>query len=242
MITDDEISNLPQDQPELAFVEFEKILRARVLEKESEEDQYSSAEPYRLEYINKVVAAARYFKIDVLKDWQVPKTNSNVFETYKQFVTDVDHFTIQIRLARGSKNIQSSVGLDGNTKVKIRHFIDQIKTSIDSAELPNDKRDRLQKKLSDFALEVEKIRTGIQAAGAIYIAICSDIGEGFKKLEPVKRMVDSIAGLLGKAKEVEEGNSRTLAGEERPLQLEAPRRQLPPPEPKSTDLDDEIPF
>jgi hypothetical protein len=52
MITDDEISQLPED-PELAFVEFEKILRARVHEKEDDASQenYGNADPYRLEYL-----------------------------------------------------------------------------------------------------------------------------------------------------------------------------------------------
>ena len=51
MITDDELAQLPED-PELAFVEFERIVRARYYEAEREEaeTQYGNAGSYRLEY------------------------------------------------------------------------------------------------------------------------------------------------------------------------------------------------
>ena len=50
MITDEELAGLPDD-PQLAFVEFERILRARVHEAEQEasQSQYGDADPQRLE-------------------------------------------------------------------------------------------------------------------------------------------------------------------------------------------------
>lgn len=241
LITDEDLANLPED-PQLAFVELERVARVRVQQWETEiaEVQYGDADPYRLEYINKVLAAARVYEIDALKDWQVPNVrDSNIYDQYRQFTHDVDHFTMQIRIRNVPVNRRASVGLDGNTKIKIHHHIGKIREAIEAAALPDEKRDALYRKLDRFALEVDKVRTDLQAATAVYIAVCAGIGEGFKKLEPVRRMIDSVATLLGKAKEAEENLPALPSGAER-KRLEAPRKRLPPP--RAGDLDDEIPF
>jgi hypothetical protein len=77
MITDEEIEQLPED-PELAFIEFEKILLKRsgeILSWASGRD----ADDCYLAYINKVLAAAREYKIDALKNWDVPSVDSNLY-------------------------------------------------------------------------------------------------------------------------------------------------------------------
>jgi hypothetical protein len=242
MITDEELAELPEDH-ELAFVEFEKIMRARLYEAEEEVSrvQFGDADTYRLEYMNKVLAAAREYGIEALVQWQVPSVNGRIFDEYRQFVSDVDHFTTQIRIRHAPRSRRNSVGLDGNTKRKIHHHIDQIRSAIDQAELPDTKRESLYEKLARFSLEVDKARTGLEAGMAVYIAVCDGIGQGFKKLEPARRWVDSIAGLLGRAKEVEDSFRPTLPSPPARKRLEPPRGRSPEPA-KSTDLDDDIPF
>lgn len=243
MITDDEIAQLPED-PELAFVELEKILRVRVQGKEDEavHEQYRDADSYRLEYINQGLAAARVYQIPFLMGLEVPPVRGNIRDAYEQISSDVDHVTTQIRLRAGTRNREGSVGLDGNTKARIHHYIQKIRTAIESADLPDDKRDSLYAKLSRFATAVDKTRTDLQAGMAVYIAVCDAIGKGFKKLEPVRRMIDSIGALLGTAKAAEDALRPALPRSAERGQLEAPRKQLPAPEPKGGDPDDEIPF
>jgi hypothetical protein len=149
MITDEEIEQLPED-PELAFVEFEKIMRDRTNGKigEASQEQWCNADVFYLEYINKVLAAARAYTIDGLKDLQVPSVNSNSYEAYRQIVTDVDFYTIQIRIRHAGRNRQNSVGLDGNTKAKIHSYVQKIRIVLDKAELPESKRDLLHRALS----------------------------------------------------------------------------------------------
>jgi hypothetical protein len=67
MITDEELAQLPED-PELAFVEFERIVRARLHEQEERaaDGEYSSLEAFQLEYMNKVAAAATEYGIKAL--------------------------------------------------------------------------------------------------------------------------------------------------------------------------------
>ena len=97
-------------------------------------------------------------------------------------------------------------------------------------------------KLYKFALEVDKIRTGLPAVMAVYIEVCDGIGQGFKKLEPARKWIDSIAALLGRAKEVEDSLQPVLPRPEEPKQLEPPRARLAPPKRSGSDLDDDIPF
>jgi len=80
-----------------------------------------------------------------------------------------------------------SGGLDGNTKAKIHHYIGQIRSAIETAGLPVEKRDALHGKLNLFAEEVDKTRTDLQAGMAFIVAFCDGIGQGFEKLEPARR-------------------------------------------------------
>lgn len=243
MITDEEIEQLPED-PELAFVEFERIMRDRTnvaIERTPYDNEGTSLiESYRLEYINKVVGAARVYNIDGLKQSQVPRMDANVYEEWRQFMSDVDYVTIQIRIRHAPHNRQNSVGLDGNTKAKIHGYVQKIRIVLDKAELPEPKRDLLFAKLDAFVIEVDKARTSIQPLASAWLSVCTYIGEGFNKLEPARRFLDSIGALMGKAKEAEEALrmvSLTTG------QLEPPRRQLPAPDDVIPAADeDEIPF
>jgi hypothetical protein len=243
MITDEELAQLPDD-PELAFVEFERIMRTRLYEavqKAVSQDQYEHRETCQLEYMNKVLAAAKEYGIEALSSWRVPSANDEILDKSRNFTADVDHITMQIRIRNAPRNRQNSVGLDGNTKTKIHHHIGQIRSAIETAELPDEKRDALYTKLNRFALEVDKARTPLEAGMAVYIAVCDGIGQGFKKLEPARHWIDSIAALLGRAKEVEDSLRPALPPPAERKRLEPPpRNRLLPPNP--ADVDDDIPF
>jgi hypothetical protein len=238
MITDEELAGLPDD-PQLAFVEFEKICRERVHEAEQEasQSQYGDPDPQRLEYINKVIAAAKEYKIDGLSDWTVPQVNDRISERYQQFTADVDHITITIRIRNAPRINKYSVGLDQSTKTKIHHFVEQIRGVIGQAELRVKKRDALYDKLNTFAAEVDRIRTRFEAAMALYVDFCDAIGQGFNKLEPARKFIDSISTMMGRAKSLEDEARPALPPP--PKRIEPPRRSLPPPPPPD---DDEIPF
>lgn len=244
MISDEELAQLPED-PELAFVEFERILRAQVdrvelqelkLEEEGVPVPYiASAASCKREYINKVSAAAMAFGISALEKWGTPSAQDDIENIFLNFASEVDHFTTRVRIRNASRNRQNSVSLDGNTKAKIHTYIQHIREAIEKSNIPEDKREKLYDKLNAFALEVDKNRTSLQAGMAVYIAVCDGIGQGFKKLEPVRRMIDSISALLGRAKEVED--SLRLPPPPELKRIEAPHGELPSP-----DWDEAIPF
>ncbi len=248
MISDEELAQLPED-PTLAFVEFEKILRARVDEQELQAFKLAdegvavpssySLSSYKRDYINKILAAAKAYDIPVLQGWRVPAAQDDVDDIYINFAAEVDHFTTQVRIQNAPRNRQNSVGLDGNTKARIHHYIQRIRDAIERAtDLPVDKRRfPTTAKLNDFAAAVDKARTPLQAGMAVYIAVCDGIGQGFKKLEPARKMIDSIAALLGRAKEAEDRLRLPSPPELR--RIEPPHGQLEPP---PISEDEEIPF
>jgi hypothetical protein len=111
---------------------------------------------------------------------------------------------------------------------------------IESArDLPIKKRESLYGKLNTFAAEVDRARTRFETASALLLEICDPIGQGFEKLEPARRWLDSIGALMARAKGLED-SIRLPKPTERP-RLEPLRRNLPPPS-KPADLDDDIPF
>jgi hypothetical protein len=247
MISDEELTQLP-DEPDLAFVEFEKIVRARVEQQELQEWKLRdegvpfSADAFRREYMNKVIAAARVYGVSELENWRTPPSQHEVYDLYTNFTSEVDQITTQVRLRYAPRARQNSVGLDGNTKTKIHHYIGQIRAAIEESGFPEDKRDSLYAKLHAFALDVDKNRTNLQSAMAVFIAVADGIGQGFQKLEPARKWVDSIAALLGRAKEVEDSLRPALQPPVERKQLEAPRSRLPSSAPTGGNLDDEIPF
>jgi hypothetical protein len=243
VITDEELAELPDD-PRLAFVEFEKIMRARLYGAEQEQSnyQYGDTEPYRLEYINKVLAAAREFEINELDAWKPPSVDEKIHDIYKQLASVVDHITTQIRIRNVHRKRKYSVGLDNSARSKIHHYIEQIREVIAVAdELPIKKRDSLYDKLDTFALEVDRARTPFETATALWVDLCDAIGEGFTKLEPARRWIDSIGTLLGRVKALEDDARPALPKSAERPRLEAPRKKLPAPT-TPRDLDDEIPF
>lgn len=235
MITDEELESLPED-PQLAFVEFERIAREALTNELMQAE--NGRDDLRLEYLNKVVGAAKAFGIDGLRDWKVPSAHQFDYSYYANFVSDVDHYTIQIRIHAASRSRRYSVGLDDATKIKIRHFVEQIKLAIEAADLSVEKKEVLFKKLSKFLEEVDRARTPFQALADAWLFFCGVAGDGIEKLEPARKWLDSIAKLMGHAKELEDlSRPRLVPPDDRP-RLEPPRNVGEP----FGGSDDEIPF
>jgi hypothetical protein len=242
MITDEELAEL-SDDPELAFVEFERIMRAW-LEAVEKTSPHGFDVKRRAEYMSKVLAAAQEYDITNIKKWNMSPSNTDEFlDIFANFISDIDHSTTILRIRHAPRSRKHSAGLDGNTKTKIHHFISQIKSVIEMAHLPDDRRDALYDKLNDFALEVDKARTSLQAGTAVWLALCDAIGQGFERLEPARGMIDSIARLLGRAKDSEGALRPALPRPVMQRQIEAPRDPLTrPPSLPTPELDDDIPF
>jgi hypothetical protein len=244
MITDDELADLPND-PELAFVAVEKILRAALevrLSRARNDDV--DLDPYRLEYMTRVLAAAHAYKIEALSALKIPRvTKQGIYEECQQFMADVDFVTMQIRLHEAQVSREGTVSLDLTTKRKIHHFIQKIRDQIEQSDLDVDKKEGLLEKLNKFAAEVDRDRTKLQAGMAFFVTLCAGIGDGFEKLKPVRDTFDSISRLLGQAMQLEEHFTPRLPSRKDRKRLEPPpEEEKQPSRPLGSDIDDDIPF
>jgi hypothetical protein len=242
MISDDELVDLPDD-PELAFVQCERRLRDRLFDNLKDSEGYDIAS-YKLQYINHVVAIARGLNLPLFDNYDVPTVEANIESFYTQFLQDVDHFTVQIRMRRARRLKLYSVALDGATKEKVRHYLGQIKIIVDDSKLSQRKKEALYTKINALADEVDRDRTRFDAAMALVLEVSTTGGEAVEKLEPARKWLDSIARVLGRAKEAENTATSRLPAPKERKRIEPPRR--PTEEEKSTekfdDLDAEIPF
>jgi hypothetical protein len=97
MISDDELLDLPED-PERAFVQCERKLRHRLFKKLEETQSYNAYKSYKLEYINHVVSVAKALELSIFDEYGIPTLDADINPFYDQFLHDVDHLTVQIRM------------------------------------------------------------------------------------------------------------------------------------------------
>ena len=85
---------------------------------------------------------------------------------------------------------------------------------------------------------MDKERSSYAAFGAFVVETAGVMGNAGRKLEPVRKLIDSVAGLIWGTKHAEQ--TQQIGSEER-RQLPAPKS--PPIEPSHRGgMDDEIPF
>jgi hypothetical protein len=223
VITDDEIQELPTDDPEMAFVRFEEIVRDRSQEAISRCGNDSATE-YELEYMNKVIGAAQHFGIEMLGETTLPKWgDQDVYWRYRQLLADVDKFTVQVRLRHFGEAKRFSVALSAAAKTKIHHFIGKIRDAITALDVSQEKRDEL----------LAKSRTHYQD-------FCAALMAFWNAVEPGRKWLDSIAGVMAEARALEDATPPALPKVKPKLQITA--NMAKPKESFSADLDDEIPF
>jgi hypothetical protein len=160
---------------------------------------------------------------------------------YKDFVVDVDHITMQIKIAHSRNHRRYSYALSDTDKRKIRHFGEQIKVIIDESNAPIPKKESLLKKLDAFLTAVDKHRTGLETFSDFFIGMTHLGGEAIQELDKARPLIDSISRLLGRYQDMDDAQ-RQIPHEER-KKIGPPKRAEPPAKPGRTrDIDDDIPF
>ncbi|MDH4988683.1 hypothetical protein QEZ47_24835 [Aminobacter anthyllidis] len=231
--------DLPEDH-EKAFVYLEKRFRAELDESPSNNDQSNFDAYCKRKYMSSVIAAAKSLDIAGIKDYTISYDDRGVWDSFEVFEIDVMNITIQIEINHARRRKKYSVALDGATKQKIRHYIDQIRTAVEESDLGQDKRDAIFKKLGELTLEIDRDRTRFEviADGIRRVARLSGDVER-EGAEPWWKWVRLILGEIDDAKENEPKSTLPAPSERK--QLEPPKKQLPAPK-QGRNLDDEIPF
>ena len=110
---------------------------------------------------------------------------------------------VQIQIAHGRRVRGYSVRLDPSTKSKIRHYLEKIREIVDRLEVPLPKKEALSARITALSDEVDRDRTRFDAYAGLALEMAATGGEVAQRLNPVRRFLDSIAGLLGYAKQAE---------------------------------------
>ena len=247
VIYDSDLKGLPDD-PEEAFVEFERLACTRLeAALELEADARSDAVSWHneLEYMAEVIGAAKVFGIEGLQELSSPRFGQDdIYSIFEQFKIDVAHLCIQLRLRRARRAKRSSVAFDPAAKVKLRHLLDQMRTMVDEEkQLTPRKRDALFARIAELSAEVDSDWSRVESFGALVVEVADAVGEAAGRLEPLRKMVDSIAAAFGKAGRDRDDGAQLPAPREQ-KRIEPPRKTAPPPARSQRKMasDDEIPF
>jgi hypothetical protein len=136
---------------------------------------------------------------------------------------------VQIQIVHGRRVRGYSVQLDALTKSKIRHYLEKIREIIDRLEVPLPKKEALTARITALSDEVDRDRTRFDAYAGLALEIAATGGEVAQRLNPVRKFLDSIASLLGYAKQAENARPALPAPHER-KRLTPPRKErLPSP-------------
>lgn len=230
MSDDDFLYDDLPDDPELAFLSLEAHFKKECEETIAKAHEEQRLDIYYMQYISRVLAVIEELHLESqVSGRSIPSIEDVNFSTYVDFSKDVEHYRTMLQIRHARRRKEFSVALDTPTKLKLRHLLTQIKETIDKLDISESKKEALFSKIAALESEINRDRTRFDAVAALWIEGCEKLGEGVEKLEPLRKLINSLGNLLGAAKKEEEA-----------LRLPAPKtpKQIEPPKA----LDDDIPF
>jgi hypothetical protein len=227
--------------PELAFVYLEQRFRDKLNNNLEGADNSHSFDVYVIEYMNHTKAAARALGLDILDAWDVPSHQQHsLSDLYRDFTAAIDYFKVQVSIDNARNTLRFSVELDTDERDKLRNYVGEIKKVIDRSSLAQRKKERLYDLINAFLVEVDRDRAPWDRFADLVIGLAHLGGEAAQELEPARKLIDSIARLLGRTKEFDDAVSKLPSPTKR-RQIPGPPKSLPPPANRS-EMNDEIPF
>lgn len=160
-------------------------------------------------------------------------------DTHRQFKADLDHYMTQLLLDNVVRERANSVPLTPKAKDRIRSHVHGLKTCLGNAELTDAKRAALVKKLIEFEVELDRRRLSLLAVTRLTLEILALPGGVWASGEIVAKLTNNVLQEVAEAKAVDD-ETKLLAPTKPPMQLSAPRREMPAP--SYDDLDGDIPF
>lgn len=241
MITDEEIDDLPDDD-EAAFVQYEAILREAVRKVNSDQD-YRTWDVER-EYVAHMLAFVDNRDLPVDLPRNPPDDDQYFSEWHKNFVRAVDYFKASARLqvsARRKRNV-TSIALSLDLKTQVGGHLTAIRNIVGGADLSENKRDAIFRRIADLQEEVDRDRTRTEAALALWLDVTTAVGKGADNLKPVLDRIESIMKVFAKARD--ENEQKALSGPKERKRIAAPT--TPAEQPAQTGWEppdsDELPF
>jgi hypothetical protein len=239
------MSDLYEDLPEggeEAFLVLEERFREDRDRKTGnfDPDQFFPADAY-FEYMQRCASAAQEFQLDFAGGLRVPAVGNLGWDTFRIFQGDLNHYLTTLSIRRARRNRGFSVKFDATAKSKISHYITQIREMIARMELDDWKREALIYRLDALQEEIDRDRFRYQIFGAFVIEMGGIIGTAAERMEPARKLVDSIANVIWGTKQAEQ--TKSLPPPNPPKRIPAPAPRLERKgQGRQTAADDEIPF
>ncbi|WP_375596648.1 hypothetical protein ABWI00_10230 [Algihabitans albus] len=242
----DELSDLPED-PELAFVEFERRKRKKLEENLWSSQGYLIAD-VAMEYLFQVMAFHDAFDLKKINQPNISRNSENFDSEFKDFLDSVTYQTmfIQALQARRLSSVRVIVSLTPENRQEIQGYIEKIRDIVRPIELRPGKKEAILKRLDELSNEIERDRTKVEALTATSLEIATEIDRHTKLLDRAKGFLDKIEHVIASAKEL--ADQAKLGRREAPKLIEGPKsKEVNLPEDseikgEETELDDDIHF
>lgn len=231
-MTTQEIYDLPADAEE-AFPIFESRLRDKYLDDSFGNITIANQRDYAIE----LIAFCGAYEVDIghdldgLMSWD----NDEFYPAFNALEAKARIMAVRFSLQANRKaksGLTPTYVLDSSQKKHIHDQINEIREIIAGADLTDQKRDALVKRLNAFAEEVDRDRTKGEALMAFYVASKREV----KEVADLSDHIEKIFRMLSKGKELFDA----LPAPTVPKQIEGP--QAAKKQGGSGELDDEIPF
>jgi hypothetical protein len=249
-ITQDEMDELPDDDPQAAFTRFVEIARRRLAEEiasaTDDETGWHERSEAQHGFMNVVIAAAKMFEIEPLASLSVPRATKFNSDAYRDFRSDLDHYLTQLLLSNSARAKRDSILVPVELKITIRTYLFHLRELIENdKDLGEPKRQALLRHLADFEKALEKKRLNLLAVTILAITILGAPGALWGSADAANKLLTNILRVVGEAKSADDA-ARQLPSAAPPLAITGPR----PNEAAKGDLgrrsrsemDDDIPF
>lgn len=193
-----------------------------------------------------VLNLGKSYGIEPFVSMQIPREGYNTNE-YTEFRHELDDAVAHLVLTNAIKLRRDTMIVPSGIKEAIRTHLHHIREHLEKADVSDDKRATLKRKLDEFDAALEKNRFNYLAAGHVAMEILSLTANVLSVTESatVHKLLTNMMQTVAEAK-AEDDQKRNLPPSNPPPVMLPPKREEPrvangPREHVPVDLDDEIP-
>lgn len=247
LIPEEAYEHLPQEAND-QFAVLVRIAQSNLVRLLDDSNSHDFSTEVRSQFISTILGIAEALDIDGLP--QIAPGDLTDYGSYTMFQVYLAGVVARVRLQGNLIAKPHSVELGRVTKAKILQDIEQLRRSIDQADIPEKKRAALRDKLDELEVELSKQRLSFARTMAIAASIMAIVGSGTVALANASDATDTVMRVIrfiGEDKDKEEEERLRLAPPPKALPDHTKPKSAAEPAPSGTtsnydDLDDDIPF
>jgi hypothetical protein len=196
------MADLPTDK-ELAFSVF--VQKAREILELTEFDSVAEARECERSVADHIFALifALDLKIPIKMDRPSRPSDTEFADWFKWFLRDAHHYAVRARVAHQlgkPKDIVGAISFSPDYQEEIGQLLNRIRKIVNQADLSDNKKNVIFKRISSLQLEVDRSTTRFDAFLSRWLDLTNAIGEGAENLEPAAKLMERILRVLGRAK------------------------------------------